>query len=59
MLSGSGDGVIAVSSVSSGLVVRVVQDHRGAPITDLHVAGIPVKVYTVCVYEEMGGWVSM
>ena len=44
MLSGSGEGVVAVSSVSSGLVVRVIQDHRGAPVTDLCVAVTPVQV---------------
>ena len=44
MLTGSREGVVAVSSVSSGLVVRVIQDHRGAPITDLCVARRPIQV---------------
>lgn len=44
LLSGCKDGLIAVSNVSSGLVVRVIQDHRGAPITDLSIARKPVQV---------------
>lgn len=44
LLSGSADGVIAVSNVSCGLVVRVVQDHQGVPITDLNIASRPVQV---------------
>lgn len=44
LLSGSAEGLIAVSNVSCGLVVRVVQDHRGAPITDLSVARETIQV---------------
>ena len=44
LLAGSGEGVVAASSVTSGLVVKVIQDHRGAPVTDLTVAGRPVQV---------------
>ena len=44
LLTGSGEGVVAVSSVTSGLVVKVIQDHRGAPVTDITVAGRPVQV---------------
>ena len=54
LLSGSADGLLTVSSVSSGLVVRVIQDHRGAPITDLRVARKPVQV-CVCVIVHMYG----
>ena len=35
VISGCADGVVAVSNPSSGLVVWVISDHEGAPITDL------------------------
>jgi len=44
ILSGCSGGVIAVSSPTSGLVVRVINDHRDAPITDLQVAARPIQV---------------
>ena len=52
---GSEEGMVAVSSVSSGLVVKVIQDHRGAPITDVCVASRPLQVCVcvcVCVRER-------
>jgi WD40 repeat protein len=57
LLSGSGDGMLAVSSVSSGLVVRVIQDHHGAPITDLCVASNPVQLSSLEV-ESVWLWLA-
>lgn len=37
-MSGCSGGLVAISNVSSGLVIRLVSDHQGAPITDLQVA---------------------
>ncbi|KAL8597433.1 hypothetical protein ACOMHN_050931 [Nucella lapillus] len=37
ILSGDQDGLIAVSSPTSGMTVRVITDHRGAPITCIDV----------------------
>ncbi|XP_070579992.1 WD repeat-containing protein 90-like isoform X2 [Ptychodera flava] len=37
ILSGSSDGLIAVSSPTTGMTIRVISDHKGAPITDMHV----------------------
>ncbi|KAK3717349.1 hypothetical protein QZH41_011587, partial [Actinostola sp. cb2023] len=36
IISGASDGIIAISSPSTGLTVRLLNDHKGAPITDLH-----------------------
>ena len=36
IFSGCADGLVAVSNASTGMVVRVISDHQGAPITDLH-----------------------
>ena len=35
IISGCGEGMVAISNPSSGLVVRMISDHQGAPITDL------------------------
>lgn len=37
ILSGSHSGLIAISNPSTGMTMRVVQDHKGAPITDIQV----------------------
>ncbi|XP_046861047.1 WD repeat-containing protein 90-like [Xenia sp. Carnegie-2017] len=37
-MSGSTDGVVAISSPATGLTVRLIQDHKGAPITDMDIA---------------------
>ncbi|XP_071943850.1 WD repeat-containing protein 90-like [Antedon mediterranea] len=37
ILSGGQDGLIAVSSPATGMTVRVINDHKGAPITDIKV----------------------
>lgn len=53
ILTGSGEGVVAASSVASGLVVKVIHDHRGAPVTDLSVAATPAQVRLgVCTREK-------
>ena len=44
ILSGCSNGVVAISNPSTGLVVRVITDHQGAPITDLHTSSKPVTV---------------
>lgn len=56
LVSGSAEGLIAVSNVSCGLVVRVIQDHRGAPITDLSVAGKSVQVSACYLAWFLGFW---
>ena len=43
ILSGSSDGLIAVSSPNTGMTVRVITDHRGAPITNIDVPTIQVS----------------
>ncbi|XP_064636675.1 WD repeat-containing protein 90-like [Lineus longissimus] len=35
ILSGASDGLIAVSSTTTGMTVRVINDHKGAPITNI------------------------
>ena len=42
ILSGSRDGLIAVSSPNTGMTVRVITDHCGAAITNIDVPSIPV-----------------
>ena len=37
-MSGGADGVVAISSPATGLTVRLIQDHKGAPITDMDIA---------------------
>ena len=44
IMSGCSAGLVAVSNLSSGLVIRVITDHQGAPITDLQVAPKPIQV---------------
>ena len=43
ILSGGSDGLIAVSSPTTGMTVRVVSDHKGAAITNLDVTFRQVK----------------
>ncbi|XP_071478368.1 WD repeat-containing protein 90-like [Diadema antillarum] len=38
ILSGSWKGLIAVSNPTTGMTMRVIQDHKGAPITDIRVS---------------------
>ena len=47
ILSGGSDGLIAVSSPTTGMTVRVINDNQGAPITCLDVAFMKVCVNTI------------
>ena len=49
VISGCADGVVAISNPTSGLVVQVISDHQGAPITDLHSS---TNTLMVCEYVE-------
>jgi len=42
ILSGGSDGLVAVSSRTTGMTVRVISDQKGAPVT-----GIDVQLSTV------------
>lgn len=44
ILSGGEDGLVAVSSPTTGMTVRVIGDHKGAPITCLDVTLIQVNL---------------
>lgn len=56
ILSACTGGMIAVSSPASGLVVRIINDHRDAPVTDLQVAPKPIQVIlTTC--ELTHSWI--
>ena len=46
IISGCSAGLVAVSNLSSGLVVQMIADHQGAPITDLQVAPKPIQVHS-------------
>ncbi|XP_072042911.1 WD repeat-containing protein 90-like [Amphiura filiformis] len=37
IISGGSDGLIAISSPTTGMTMRVINDHKGAPITDMDV----------------------
>ena len=43
IISGAEDGSLAVSSPATGMTVRMLKDHRGAPITDIHVSSHKVS----------------
>ncbi|CAH3162897.1 unnamed protein product [Porites lobata] len=45
IISGAEDGLLAISSPSTGLTIRLMNDHRGAPITCLHVSSIKDQHY--------------
>lgn len=44
IISGAEDGLLAISSPSTGLTVRLLNDHKGAPITCIHVSFVKVNV---------------
>ena len=44
IISGGSDGLIAVSSPTTGMTVRVISDHKGAPITNIDVTTRQVSV---------------
>ena len=43
IVSGGSDGLIALSSPTTGMTVRVLNDHGGAPITCINVAHLQVN----------------
>ncbi len=45
VISGGKDGLIAVSSPTTGMIVRMLNDHKGAPITDIHVSSHKVRSF--------------
>ena len=44
IISGGSDGLIAVSSPTTGMTVRVITDHKGAPITNIDVTNKEVNL---------------
>ena len=38
ILSGGQDGLVAISSPTTGMTVRMINDHKGAPITSIDVS---------------------
>jgi len=51
ILSGGSDGLVAVSSRTTGMTVRVISDHQGAPVT-----GIDVQQSPVCTLSSFYYW---
>lgn len=47
IISGGSDGLIAVSSPTTGMTVRVISDHKGAPISNIDVTNTQVR-YKTC-----------
>ncbi|RMX43573.1 hypothetical protein pdam_00010827, partial [Pocillopora damicornis] len=45
IISGAEDGLLAISSPSTGLTVRLLNDHKGAPITCIHISSIKDQQY--------------
>ena len=45
IISGAEDGLLAISSPATGMTVRMLNDHKGAPITDLHVSTHKVSIH--------------
>ena len=52
IISGGSDGLIAVSSPTTGMTVRVISDHKGAPITNIDVTN---KQVTLEILTELKG----
>ena len=44
ILSGSSDGLVAVSSTTTGMTVRVINDHKGAPISRIDCSLVQVSL---------------
>jgi len=42
ILSGGSGGLVAVSSRTTGMTVRVINDQQGAPVTSIDVQPLPV-----------------
>lgn len=47
ILSGGRDGLIAISSRTTGMTVRVITDQQGAPITSIDVQYVQVSAFRV------------
>lgn len=47
IISGAEDGLLAISSPSTGLTVRLLNDHKGAPITCIHVSSVKDQQYSL------------
>lgn len=45
IISGAEDGLLAISSPSTGLTVRLLNDHKGAPITCIHISSVKDQQY--------------
>ena len=45
IISGSEDGIVAISSPTTGMTVRVISDHKGAPITGIDVTLLQVNIH--------------
>ena len=43
-MSGCSYGLVAISNPFTGVVLRVITDHQGAPITDMDTSNKPAKV---------------
>ena len=51
ILSGDQEGLLAISSPTTGMTVRVISDHQGAPISSIHAALTQVSFhYFYCVF---------
>ena len=46
ILSGGSDGLVAVSSRTTGMTVRVINDQQGAPVTGIDVHPAPVCIFS-------------
>ena len=46
IISGCAEGVVAISNPATGLVIRVISDHQGAPVTDLQASSNSLMVRT-------------
>lgn len=53
ILSAGEDGVVAVSSLADGAVTRVIEDHRGAPVTTIHCVNEQVSLHFLPVYTAI------
>lgn len=65
ILSGASDGLIAVSSRTTGMTVRVVNDQQGEPVTGIDVQPSPVcsllfiLIYSACMEATLQMFVEI
>jgi len=55
ILSGGSDGLVAVSSRTTGMTVRVISDHQGAPVTGIDVQQSPVCTCRLFITDHFTG----